>query len=48
MHYYIGIIHSYKPWFSVQFHPEAQGGPTDTELLFDMFYQVLKIEIIMK
>jgi len=32
-----GIIHSYKPWFSVQFHPEAQGGPRDTEFLFDMF-----------
>eukprot|EP01083_Nonionella_stella_P318116 1161256_1 len=32
-----GIIHSYKPWFSVQFHPEARGGPTDTEFLFDMF-----------
>jgi len=32
-----GIIHCYKPWFSVQFHPEAQGGPRDTEFLFDMF-----------
>ena len=32
-----GLIHLYKPWFSVQFHPEAKGGPTDTEFLFDMF-----------
>ncbi|GAB9467935.1 Carbamoyl-phosphate synthase, large subunit [Globisporangium polare] len=32
-----GIIHEYKPFFSVQFHPEACGGPTDTAFLFDMF-----------
>jgi len=32
-----GIIHRWRSWFSVQFHPEAQGGPTDTEFLFDMF-----------
>ena len=34
-----GLIHKYKPFFSVQFHPEAKGGPTDTEFLFDMFLQ---------
>lgn len=32
-----GIIHTYLPFFSVQFHPEANGGPLDTEFLFDMF-----------
>ena len=32
-----GIIHRWCSWFSVQFHPEAQGGPIDTEFLFDMF-----------
>ena len=32
-----GLIHLYQPYFSVQFHPEAKGGPTDTEFLFDMF-----------
>jgi len=32
-----GIIHESKPYFSVQFHPEARGGPMDTTFLFDMF-----------
>jgi carbamoylphosphate synthase large subunit len=32
-----GIIHSYKPFFSAQFHPEAMGGPHDTAFLFDHF-----------
>ena len=32
-----GIIHTTKPWRSVQFHPEACGGPVDTEFLFDQF-----------
>ena len=34
-----GIIHETLPYFSVQFHPEAAGGPTDTAFLFDMFLQ---------
>jgi len=32
-----GIIHTYKPFFSVQFHPEASGGPYDTAFLFEKF-----------
>lgn len=32
-----GMIHSAKPYFSTQFHPEASGGPTDTAFLFDEF-----------
>jgi len=32
-----GIKHNTKPFFAVQFHPEASGGPTDTEFLFDDF-----------
>lgn len=36
-----GIEHTSKPFFSVQFHPEASPGPTDTEWLFDRFYKLL-------
>ncbi|MBI4045168.1 MAG: glutamine-hydrolyzing carbamoyl-phosphate synthase small subunit [Candidatus Diapherotrites archaeon] len=32
-----GIIHASKPFMSVQFHPEACPGPTDTGFLFDEF-----------
>jgi len=32
-----GIMNSHKPFFSVQFHPEARGGPEDTDFLFDKF-----------
>lgn len=38
-----GIIHSTKPIFSVQFHPEANGGPLDTAFLFDMFFQAVRL-----
>jgi len=32
-----GIIHTRLPFFSAQFHPEACGGPDDTDFLFKMF-----------
>jgi carbamoyl-phosphate synthase small subunit len=32
-----GVQHETKPIFSVQFHPEAKGGPQDTVYLFDTF-----------
>ena len=47
-----GIYHQEKPWLSVQFHPEGNAGPEDTNFLFDMFLKndfsdlfVPKIEI---
>jgi carbamoyl-phosphate synthase small subunit len=36
-----GIRHTSKPFFSVQFHPEACPGPTDTAFLFERFYKSL-------
>jgi len=36
-----GISHASKPFFSVQFHPEASPGPTDTLWLFEKFYRSL-------
>lgn len=36
-----GIEHEKLPFFSVQFHPEAAPGPTDTQWLFQKFYEML-------
>ena len=37
-----GIRHESKPFFSIQFHPEACPGPEDAGYLFDDFLNVLK------
>lgn len=37
-----GIIHNNLPFMSVQFHPEANPGPTDTEWIFDFFLNKIK------
>lgn len=37
-----GIIHSSKPFFSAQFHPEASGGPYDTAFLFRDFIDMVR------
>ncbi len=39
-----GFKHKTKPFFSTQFHPEASGGPTDTDFLFDEFIDLIKKE----
>ena len=36
-----GIAHISKSWRSVQFHPEANPGPTDTPWIFDRFIEDL-------
>jgi len=36
-----GIAHIERPWVSVQFHPEACGGPVDTSFLFDEFLRLV-------
>lgn len=38
-----GITYANMPAFSVQFHPEACGGPQDTKMLFDRFLQMVSI-----
>ena len=37
-----GIIHEKLPFMSVQFHPEACPGPTDTEWIFDYFIKKIQ------
>ncbi|MDO4281589.1 MAG: carbamoyl phosphate synthase small subunit [Peptococcaceae bacterium] len=38
-----GIDYLNEPTFSVQFHPEACGGPKDTEYLFDRFFDMMEV-----
>ena len=40
-----GIRHKTKPWRSVQFHPEASPGPTDTRWIFEEFLAELRRKI---
>jgi carbamoyl-phosphate synthase small subunit len=37
-----GISNTTKPYFAVQFHPEAAPGPTDTAWLFSKFVELMK------
>ena len=39
-----GITYNDIPAFSVQFHPEACGGPHDTNFLFDRFIKMMEAE----
>jgi len=36
-----GIMHTTRPWFTAQFHPEAKCGPSDTSFLFDTYIEML-------
>lgn len=38
-----GLFYKNFPAFSVQFHPEACGGPKDTDFLFDDFISLMKV-----
>ena len=38
-----GIDYTDMPAFSVQFHPEACGGPLDTRFLFDRFVEMMEV-----
>ncbi|MEW5896225.1 MAG: glutamine-hydrolyzing carbamoyl-phosphate synthase small subunit [Nanoarchaeota archaeon] len=40
-----GFRHKTKPFFAVQFHPEASPGPEDTEFLIDQFIGQLKARL---
>uniref|UniRef100_UPI003C6D3B01 glutamine amidotransferase-related protein n=1 Tax=Gemmiger formicilis TaxID=745368 RepID=UPI003C6D3B01 len=36
-----GVNYTGRPIFTVQFHPEACGGPLDTRFLFDKFIDLI-------
>lgn len=38
-----GIDYLKEPAFTVQYHPEACGGPRDTNYLFDRFFEMLEV-----
>jgi hypothetical protein len=42
-----GIVHTTKPFYSVQFHPEAAGGPMDTAFLFEDFVRKVSRDVRM-
>ena len=37
-----GVMYTNAPAFTVQFHPEACGGPHDTAYLFDKFISLME------
>lgn len=41
-----GIMHKSKPYFTAQFHPEANGGPNDTAFLFDEFVKSIQSKVV--
>ena len=36
------MIHTSRPIFSTQFHPEAKGGPLDSAYLFDIYLESVR------
>jgi len=36
-----GMVHEALPIMTMQFHPEASGGPRDTEYMFDEFVKLV-------
>ena len=36
------MIHTSRPIFSTQFHPEAKGGPLDSSYLFDAYLESVR------
>ena len=43
-----GLVHNSRPFFSVQFHPEARAGPNDTTFLFNIFLERCKSKFNIK
>lgn len=37
-----GIMHTHRPWFGFQGHPEASPGPHDVQALFNQFIELIK------
>ena len=37
-----GLQHVTRPWFSVQYHPEASPGPHDADYLFRQFVDLME------